>query len=151
MDINRFTEKAQEALRTAQRRAERSSHQQVDVEHLALALLEQEPGLAVSILRKAEINLNSLKRRLEQEIARLPRVTGPAGEAEQVYVTGRLNRLLNQAEDEAKQLKDDYISVEHVLLALTEDGGATGRLFKEFGINRQRLLTALQEVRGHQR
>ena len=70
---------------------------------------------------------------------------------DQIYITGRLNRLLTQAEDEAKQLKDEYISVEHLLLAMTEDGGATGRLFKELGITRERLMQALQEVRGSQR
>jgi ATP-dependent Clp protease ATP-binding subunit ClpB len=151
MDINRFTEKAQEALLAAQRRATRQGHQQVDVEHLCLALLEQEQGLAGSILRKAEVNVDGLKRRLDQELERLPRVSGPSGEAGQVYVTGRLNRLLAQAEDEAKRLTDEYLSVEHLLLALTDDGGATGRLLKEFGVTRQRLMAALQEVRGHQR
>jgi ATP-dependent Clp protease ATP-binding subunit ClpB len=89
MDGNRFTEKVQEALGAAQRLATRSGQQQFDVEHLLLTLLEQEPGLAVSILRKANVDTGALKRRLEQEIARLPRVSGPAGEPEQVYVSPR--------------------------------------------------------------
>ncbi len=151
MDINRFTEKSQEALQAAQRRAARAGHQQIDVEHLLVSLLEQEPGLAVAILRKAEVDVNGLQRRLEQELARLPRVTGSGGEADNVYVAGRLNRVLAQAEEEAKRLKDDYVSIEHLLLAMTDDTGATGRLFKELGITRQRLMSAMQEVRGHQR
>ena len=151
MDMNRFTEKAQEALSAAQSKAIRSSHQQVDVEHLLAALLEQERGLAASILTRASVPIETLKRRVEQDLDRLPKVSGASGAADQIYVTGRLNRLLTQAEDEAKRLKDQYISVEHLLLAMTEDGGATGRLFKELGISRERLMQALQEIRGSQR
>jgi ATP-dependent Clp protease ATP-binding subunit ClpB len=151
MDINRFTEKAQEALSGAQSKAIRSSHQQVDVEHLLIALLEQERGLAASILTRAGVSVDAIKRRIGQELDRLPKVSSPSGGADQIYITGRLNRLLTQAEDEAKRLKDEYISVEHLLLAMTEDGGATGRLFKELGITRDRLMQALQEIRGSQR
>jgi ATP-dependent Clp protease ATP-binding subunit ClpB len=151
MEINRFTEKAQEALSAAQSKAVRYSHQQVDVEHLLLALLEQERGLAASILTKAGMSLDTLKRRVEQELDRLPKVSSSTGALDQIYITGRLSRLLTQAEDEAKRLKDEYISVEHLLLAMTQDGGATGRLFKEVGLTRDRLMQALQEVRGHQR
>jgi ATP-dependent Clp protease ATP-binding subunit ClpB len=151
MDMNRFTEKAQEALAAAQRQAVRLSHQQVDVEHLLLALLEQEQGLAAPIFQKAGVSGDRLKRRVEQELERLPRVSGTSGGPEQVYVTGRLNRLLTQAEDEAKRLKDEYVSVEHLLLAMTDDGGATGRLLKELGITRDKLMAGLREVRGHQR
>ncbi len=151
MDMNRFTEKTQEALAAAQRQAVRLSHQQVDVEHLLLALLEQEQGLAAPIFQKAGASGDRLKRRVEQELERLPRVSGTSGGPEQVYVTGRLNRLLTQAEDEAKRLKDEYVSVEHLLLAMTDDGGATGRLLKELGITRDKLMAGLREVRGHQR
>ena len=151
MDINRFTEKVQEALRAAQSKAVRYGHQQVDVEHFVAALLEQEGGLAAAILAKAGIPVENLKRRMDQELDRLPKVSGPAGAPEQIYVTGRLNRMLTRAEDEAARLKDEFISVEHVLLAASEDGGAAGRLFKEFGITRERLMQALREVRGSQR
>jgi ATP-dependent Clp protease ATP-binding subunit ClpB len=151
MDLNRFTEKAQEALSAAQRMAARFSHQQVDVEHVLLALLDQEQGLASSILSKSGISVDALKIKLQRELERLPKVSGPSGAADQIYVSSRLNRLLSQAEDEAKRLKDDYISIEHLLLALTDDTGTTGRLLKEFGVSRDRLMRALQEVRGHQR
>jgi ATP-dependent Clp protease ATP-binding subunit ClpB len=151
MDINRFTESVQQSLSAAQSKAARYGNQQVDVEHLLASLLEQERGLAISILNKAEINADALKQRVEQELQRLPKVSGPAGAPDQIYVTGRLNRLLAQAEDEAKKLKDDYVSVEHLLLAMTDDMGQTGRIFHEVGVTRERLMRALQEVRGSQR
>ncbi len=151
MDINRFTEKVQQALQAAQTKAVRYSHQQIDVEHLLAALIEQEGGLAPAILNKADVPGDRVAKRLEQELDRMPKVSGPSGSPDQLYVTGRLNRVLAQAEDEAKRLKDDYISVEHLLLAITDDGGISGRLFKEFGLTRDRLMRALQEVRGNQR
>jgi ATP-dependent Clp protease ATP-binding subunit ClpB len=151
MDINRFTESVQQSLAAAQSKAARYGNQQVDVEHLLASLLEQERGLAISILNKAEINADALKQRVEQELQRLPKVSGLAGAPDQIYVTGRLNRLSREAEDEAKKLKDDYVSVEHLLLAMTDDMGQTGRIFHEFGVTRERLMRALQEVRGSQR
>jgi ATP-dependent Clp protease ATP-binding subunit ClpB len=151
MDINRFTEKAQEAVRSAQSKAVRYGQQQIDVEHLMAALLEQEGGLAPSILAKAGVNVQSLGRRIEAELDRLPKVSGPSGGPDQVYVSSRLNRLLTAAEDEAKKLKDEYVSVEHLLLAALDADGAMGKLFKDFGLTRERLMQALREVRGNQR
>jgi ATP-dependent Clp protease ATP-binding subunit ClpB len=151
MDINRFTEKLQEAIRSAQGKATRYGHQQIDVEHLLSALLEQEGGLASSILAKAGIQVEPLARRIEAELDRLPKVSGPSSGPDQVYVASRLNRLLTQSEDEASKLKDEYISVEHVLLAAIDDQGAAGRLLKEFGLTHDRLMQALREVRGSQR
>jgi ATP-dependent Clp protease ATP-binding subunit ClpB len=151
MDFNRFTEKLQEAVRTAQSLAVQHGNQQVDVEHLLLTLLDQEGGLAPSILNKADIRVDALRDRLQKEIDRLPKVSGSATSPDQVYVTARITKLVTQAEDEAKRLKDEYTSVEHVLLAATEDAGAAGKLFREFGITRERLMRALQEVRGSQR
>jgi ATP-dependent Clp protease ATP-binding subunit ClpB len=149
MDINRFTQKAQEALAAAQQRAGRSGNPQVDVEHLLAALLEDKQGLGAAILRKAEANVDGLERRVEQDVSRLPRASGTGGDG--AHISSRLMRLLNQAEDEAKRFTDDFVSVEHLLLAMTDDSGTTGRLFKEFGITRDRIMAALQEVRGHQR
>jgi ATP-dependent Clp protease ATP-binding subunit ClpB len=151
MDINKLTEKVQEALSAAQTEAVRYGHQQVDVEHLLLALLKQERGLAGSILAKAGVDADRLRKSLEQELDRAPRVSGPGGDAAQVYVTTRLNRLLAQSEDEAKKLGDEYVSVEHVLLAMTDDAGTAGRLLKQFGVTRERLMQALRDVRGSQR
>ncbi|MGH9632895.1 MAG: Clp protease N-terminal domain-containing protein, partial [Bryobacteraceae bacterium] len=87
MDFNRFTEKTQQALQGAQSKATRYSHQQVDVEHLLTALLEQEGGLALSLLLKAEVQAEGLHRRLEQELSRMPKVTTAAGAPDQIYVT----------------------------------------------------------------
>src|SRR5450755_1909898 len=100
MDINRFTEKLQEAIRAAQSKTTRYGHQQLDVEHLLSSLLEQEGGLAGSILSRAGVNIETLRSRLEQELDRLPKVSGASGGPDQIYVTSRLNRMLTQAEDE---------------------------------------------------
>jgi len=151
MDINRFTEKLQESIRAAQTKAGRYSHQQLDVEHLLLSLLEQEGGLAVSVLTRAGVDVDAVKSSLEQELDRLPKVSVPAGPTDQIYVTTRLNRLLGGAEDEAKKLKDEYISIEHVLLTALDDSGAAGRILKRSGLTHDRLMQALREVRGSQR
>jgi ATP-dependent Clp protease ATP-binding subunit ClpB len=143
MDFNRFTEKLQEAVRAAQGKAVRHGHQQVDVEHLLAALLEQEGGLSASILTRAGVNVDALKRRLESDLDRLPKVSGPSAGVDQIYVTPRLSKLLTEAEDEAKKLKDDYVSVEHVLLAAVD--------LKDLNVTRERLMQALREVRGSQR
>jgi ATP-dependent Clp protease ATP-binding subunit ClpB len=151
MDINRFTEKAQAAVRAAQTLATRYSNQQIEVEHLLLALLEQEGGLVPSILSKAAVNTDALRQAVEAEIGKFPKVSGPSGPVDQVYITARLNKVFVAAEDEAKKLKDDYISVEHLLLAIIDEGGAAARTLNTLGANRRRLEAVLKEVRGNQR
>jgi ATP-dependent Clp protease ATP-binding subunit ClpB len=151
MDFNRFTEKLQEAVRAAQSLATSHGNQQVDSEHLMLALLEQQGGLAPSILNKADVKVDSLRSRFQQEVDRLPKVSGASGGPDQVYVTTRLTKLLTQAEEEAKRLKDEFTSIEHVLLAATDDSGPTSKILRELGVTRERLMRALQDVRGSQR
>jgi ATP-dependent Clp protease ATP-binding subunit ClpB len=151
MDINRFTQKAQEAISAAQTKAASYGHQQLDVEHLLASLLEQESGLASSILGKLSIHMDGPKRRIEHELERMPKVSQPAGAVNQIYITSRLNGLLAHADEEARKLKDEYISIEHILLAMTDDSGTAGRIFKEFGITREQLARALKEIRGNQR
>jgi ATP-dependent Clp protease ATP-binding subunit ClpB len=146
MDFNRFTEKLQEGVRAAQNLAGQRGQQQLDVEHLLVALLEQDGGLAQSILAKTGVNLEDLHRRLTEQLDKLPRVSGGATGIDQIYVTPRLQSLLTKAESEAKRLKDEYVSVEHVLLAATDE-----RAFKDLGVTRDRLMRTLQEVRGTQR
>src|SRR5882757_8330294 len=126
MDFSKLTEKLQEGFRAAQAKATRYGNQQIDVEHLFLALLEQEGGLAPSLLNKADLNVSTLATRLEAEIAKLPKVGGAGASPDQVYVTNRLQKVLTQAEDEAKRLKDEFVSIEHFLLALTDDNGPSG-------------------------
>ena len=151
MNISRFTEKSQEALREAQSLATRRNHQGVDVEHLLLATLQQADGLAPAVLESGGANVAVLKQRLAQELERLPQVSGPAGTPEQLYVTPRLNRVLTRAEDEAATLKDEYVSIEHLLLAIVEDRTGAGKLLREQGITRDALMGALQKIRGGQR
>ncbi|MCL6590349.1 MAG: ATP-dependent chaperone ClpB [Firmicutes bacterium] len=153
MDFNRMTLKVQEAIGDAQTLAIRLGNQQVDVEHLFLSLLKQDGGLAPAFLNKANVNVTGLISKLNYELERLPKVSfsGVSPAPDQVYITGRLNRVLAQAETEAKRLKDEYLSVEHLLLAMADDGGITGRILKEAGLSRERLARAIQEVRGNQR
>ncbi|HWO01725.1 MAG TPA: ATP-dependent chaperone ClpB [Blastocatellia bacterium] len=151
MDINRFTEKAQEAVRGAQTIATRYGNQQIEVEHLLAALLDQQGGLVPSVLTRAGVNVEPLKQAVENEINRMPKVSGPSGPVDQVYITARLNKAFLAAEDEAKKLKDDYVSVEHLLLAIIEEGGSAARILKTAGATRDRIEKALIEVRGNQR
>ncbi len=153
MDINKMTQKSQEALQAAQTLALRLGHVEVDGEHLLAALLEQEGGLVPRLLQRMEVPVENFAASLRHELEKRPSVSGPGTEAGKIYVTQRFNKLLIRAEEEAKRLKDDYVSVEHLLLALVEEGGATaaGKLFRQFKITRDRLLQALTAVRGHQR
>jgi ATP-dependent Clp protease ATP-binding subunit ClpB len=153
MDPNRLTEKSQEALAEAQSLAVRHGHQEVDGEHLLLTLLEQTDGLLPRLIAKMDGALEPLRAALEAEVRGRARVAGGATEAGKMYVTHRLQSLLVAAEDEAKRLKDDYVSVEHLVLALIDEGDKTaaGRLLREFQITRDRFLEALRAVRGHQR
>jgi ATP-dependent Clp protease ATP-binding subunit ClpB len=153
MDLNRLTQKSQEALQQAQNRAAEYGHSQVDAEHLLLALLEQEGGLAPRLFEKMHAPADSLRARLDEELQKLPRVSGPGAEPGKIYLTQRLSKLLTQAEEQARRLQDEYVSVEHLLLALLEEGTGTlsGRLLAEFNVSPDRFLQSLEEVRGGQR
>lgn len=153
MDLNRFTIKSQEALQEAQTKAIRFGHQEVDGEHLLMALLQQTDGLVPKLLQRMEIPPESVRERLEQELDKKPRVTGPGLEPGKVYITQRMNKLLVKAQEEAEKLKDEYVSVEHLFLAFIEEGSSTpaGRILQEFNITRDLLLKTLTSVRGHQR
>src|SRR5262245_54336111 len=150
MDINRMTQKSQEALQSAQTKALRYGHQEADGEHLLLALLEQPEGLVPRLLTRMEAPAEPLKAEVERELSRRPRVSGPGVEAGKIYLTQRLQQILLKAEDEAKRLKDEYVSVEHLLLAMLDDG-ALGRLLAGFRVTRDAFLAALTAVRGNQR
>ncbi len=152
MDLNRLTEKLQEALHGAQALATRRNHQGVDVEHVLAALVEQQEGLAVALLAAAGIAPSAVREGIEQELHKIPQVSGPGMSTQQVHITQRLAQLLTQAEDEAKGLKDEYVSVEHLLLAMLADTkGGAGRLLQALGVSRDKLMESLQKVRGHQR
>jgi ATP-dependent Clp protease ATP-binding subunit ClpB len=152
MDLNRLTEKAQDTIRQAQSLAQRHGHPQIEVEHLAIALLAQDGGVAARVLEKAGATPTSVIQRLEQDLGRLPRVSGPSPGAGQVYVSSRLNDVLNAAEAEARRMKDEYVSVEHLLLALADlKDGAVAEAFRAAGLTRDKLLEATAAVRGGQR
>ena len=153
MDMNRLTQKSQEALHDAQTKALRFGHTEVDGEHLLLALLDQAEGLVAPLLARAGADPARLREELEAELGRRPRVSGPGMTPGQVRVTQRLSRLLDTADGEARRLKDEYVSVEHLVIALVEEGSqsASGRLLRDQGLTRDSFLAALTEVRGHQR
>ncbi len=153
MDLNRLTQKSQEALAEAQKVALKRGHIEVDGEHLLLALLDQPDGLIPRLLEKLDVSVEDFRAKVLRALDKRPQVSGPGVEGGKIYVTQRLNRLLIQAEEEAKRLKDEYVSVEHLALALIREGDATdaGRVFQEYGITPERFLEALVGVRGHQR
>ncbi|HYS15658.1 MAG TPA: ATP-dependent chaperone ClpB [Candidatus Binatia bacterium] len=152
MDLNRLTEKAQDVIRGAQALAQRRGHAQIDVEHLAVALLSQDGGVAPRIVEKAGGNPASLVQRIEQALDRLPRVSGPGAPAGQVYIAPRVNEIMTGAETEAQRMKDEYVSVEHLLLALADlKDGAVAEALRAAGLTREKLLEAAAAVRGGQR
>ncbi|WP_086709504.1 ATP-dependent chaperone ClpB [Streptomyces antimycoticus] len=153
MDMNRLTQKSQEALQNAQTTAMRFGHTEVDGEHLLLALLDQPEGLIPRLIGQVGADPEAVRTLLEAELARKPRVTGPGAAPGQVFITQRLAHLLDAAEREAGRLKDEYVSVEHLVLALAEEGSATaaGRVLGEHGVTKEAFLHALTQVRGSQR
>ena len=153
MDMNRLTHKSQEALHDAQAKALRFGHVEVDGEHLLLALLDQPDGLVPRLLTAAGADPDRVRASVEAELGRRPRVSGPGAAPGQVFLTQRLSRLLDTAEREASRLKDDYVSVEHLMLALVEEGAASaaGRALRDQGLNRERFLAGLTGIRGNQR
>ena len=152
MDMNRLTQKSQEALFQAQNIAIKKGHQEIDNEHLLLALLEQEQGLVPRVLDKMGVNTQSLIDRVEQEISKRPRVSGGGYEQGKMYVTPRLSHLVIDAEEEAKRLKDDYVSVEHLFSRLiAETTTPAGKLLATFNVTQDRFLNALLSIRGNQR
>ncbi|GHT00863.1 chaperone protein ClpB [Synergistales bacterium] len=153
MDFNKLTRKSQEAISEAQNIAVSYKNQEVDVEHLLSALLRDGGGLVPRLLQKMEIDPNTLLQLVTDEISRKPKVTGPGFEAGKVYVTQRLSALLVKAEERAKGLRDEYVSVEHLFLTMLDEGTGTnlGKILNRLGITSERFLKALTEVRGSQR
>ena len=147
MDMNRMTIKLQEALQTASSHAMRRNHQGMDVEHLLLAFLEQDGGIAPALFEQSGVSLPAVRQAAEQALAKLPQVQGAGAGPGQLHIAPRLNQVLTKAEEEQHALKDDYLSVEHVLLAMVQDGG----VFRKLGLSKDKFLAALQQVRGNQR
>ncbi len=147
MDFERLTTTLQQSLSAAQKLAAANGQQQVDVEHFLASLLSQGGRRTTDLLQGAGVDAQELKRRADKEVERLPKVSGPAVEPDKVYLSGRMSRVLSRAEDEAKKVNDQFIAPEHVLLALGEDDGATGRLLRQVGWTRDKVLNAMKDVR----
>ncbi|MBP7147090.1 MAG: ATP-dependent chaperone ClpB [Acidobacteria bacterium] len=151
MNFEKFTEKAQDALGAAEREALRRNHQQLEDLHLLAALLQQEGGLTAPLLRRAGLDPRALAARLDQALARIPAVTGSGAGSVGLGLGPRLQRVLIAAEDEARGLKDEFVSVEHLLLAMERTQAEAWSLMVEGGLTRDALMAALREVRGNQR
>jgi ATP-dependent Clp protease ATP-binding subunit ClpB len=153
MDPNRLTVKTQEALHDAQTKALRFGHTEVDTAHLLLALLEQPEGLVPRLLAMADVDTGALRAAVERALERRPRVSGPGAGAGKLGVNRALGQLLDAAEREAQRLKDEYVSVEHLLLAMLAAGPDTdaGHLLREHGADRDRVLEVMTQIRGAQR
>jgi len=148
MRLEKLTTKSQEALQQAQSLAEKRSHQAMDVEHLLFALLGQKEGVALALLQKLGVPVSTLVDSLQKYLDRLPQVTGATA---QTFITPRLKKVIESAESEAQSLKDEYVSTEHLLLAIVQDGGEAGKLLKDLGATRDKILGALVSIRGAQR
>ena len=148
MRLDRLTAKMQEGLQESQTLASNLQNQEITPEHLLLALLRQSDGLARPLLEKLNVRPQQIEQSLEQELSKRPKVSGGAIDQ---YLSAELRAVLNDAEKEMTGLKDEYVSVEHVLLALTDSKTASGRILREAGVTRDRLMQALVAVRGSQR
>jgi ATP-dependent Clp protease ATP-binding subunit ClpB len=150
MRLDKFTVKSQEAVAAAQDEAGRRGHQQVDVEHLLMALLKQPEGVVTPLLKKLGSDVRAVEGELIAELERMPKVGGP-GAIGQVYVTPRLQKAFERAMREMEGLKDEYVSTEHLFLAVVEADGAAGRILKKAGVTRDSVLSVLKDIRGTQR
>ncbi len=149
--FEKFTEKARELVQSAQDILARYQHTQLDTEHLLLAMLEQNEGLAVQVLQKLNVDTRALSHATEEALARAPKVQY-ADSGAQVYITPRIKRVFDLAKEEAQRLQDSYIGVEHLLLGLVNEGdGGAARLLKRQNVDEEKLYKALQAVRGNSR
>ncbi|MBO9335245.1 MAG: AAA family ATPase [Roseiflexus sp.] len=152
MRLERFTEKAQEAFQDAQEIMHDQHHTQLDVEHIFLAMLRQRDGLTARAIARLGVDAEMVARRVEHELEKSPKVYGQYGYGNQVYITPRTQRLVKRAEEEANRLNDQYVGIEHLLIAISgEREGASSRILNSFGIDQERIYQALMDIRGHQR
>nr|WP_317402122.1 ATP-dependent chaperone ClpB [uncultured Gemmiger sp.] len=152
MNINQCTQKTVQAIQAAQRLAVEYQNQAIEQEHLLAALCQQEDGLIPQLLTKMGVEPGNFLAAATEKVAALPHVTGSGRDPEKVYISNDLDRAFNAAEDQAKQMKDEYISVEHVFLGMLQrPGRAASELFRQFGITQEKFMTQLSTVRGNQR
>ena len=145
--FDKFTLKSQEAVQAAQDIAAKRHHQNIEAEHLLLALLEQTDGVVLPLLKKLGADPGRLKDDLEEALGKLPKVEGLV----QTYLSPRLGKLFERAEQEADRLKDEYTSTEHLLIAAADGDGAGREILARHGVTKDKIFTALVDVRGSQR
>jgi len=151
MRLDKLTVKAQEALQEAKNLADKYNQQQIDVEHLLLALVEQPEGIVIPILQKIGVDIDQLKARLDEFLRSLPQVYGGSG-IDQLYISPRLNKVLEAAWNEAQAMKDEYMSTEHMLLAIADEAEPSSpQILKGVGATKERIYEALTSIRGGQR
>ncbi len=153
MDMNKLTEHAQGVIASAQSCAIEHSHPQIEPEHLLYALIHQEDGLTGRILRKVDAPVEQFRKDVDRILTEIPSVSGPGAEAGKIYISHQTQRILVKAEDEARRMGDEYVSVEHILLSLvdTDPNSRIGKMIKNCGIDREKVLKALTSIRGNQR
>ncbi|HUP28133.1 MAG TPA: Clp protease N-terminal domain-containing protein, partial [Chloroflexia bacterium] len=149
MNLQKYTEKAQEAVLSARQMAEEMSHNQIEPAHLLLALVEQSEGIVPQVLTRLNVDPRQLGQKLRSELEKTPKVYGGA----QVYLSGALNDVTRRAEAAAANMRDEYVSTEHLLLAMADeaDKSTAGRLLRESGVERDAVLAVLTQIRGNQR
>lgn len=152
MNAQKFTQKSLEAIQEAQNLAIENNNMQIEEEHLVAALLQQRDGLIPQLLKKMHVDCDAVQRAVAEKISRIPGVTGPGREAGKIYVSADVDAVLTAAEKEADRMKDEYVSVEHIMLAiLNRPNNAMKDVFQRFGIEKNAFLTALSSVRGNTR
>ena len=152
MDPNEFTQKSLEAIRDAQTRAAEHQNQQIEQVHLLLAMIQQEGGLLPQLLKKMDISVESLTAAAKAAVEKLPAVSGSGREADQFYISRGVDRLLAEAQKTKTSMRDDYVSVEHLFLAMLETADDTVKpLFNDYRITKEKTLQTLQAVRGSAR
>jgi ATP-dependent Clp protease ATP-binding subunit ClpB len=148
MQIDKFTIKVQEILSQAQRIASENGHQSIDDIHLMSAMLQQKDGIIIPMLKKLEVNIDDFSSKIDDALARQPKVSGQTA---QIYISPELNDILNGAFNEAEQLKDEYVSTEHILISIAQSNGRVGQLLKQYGVTKDKIYQILVSIRGSQR
>ena len=152
MRFDRFTERAQEAAQRAAEIIQRYGHNQIDTEHILLALIEQPGGVIPQILENLSVNAQALTERLDQTLRMTPKANIFGGGAGQIFITPRVKRIIDLANEEANRLKDEYISTEHIFLAImSERNTSAARILEGAGLTRERVLDSIMQLRGGQR
>ncbi|MGN0801656.1 MAG: ATP-dependent chaperone ClpB [Candidatus Faecivicinus sp.] len=152
MNAEKYTQKSLEAVREAQELVIRNQNMQIDQQHLLYALLNQEGGLIAQLMKKMRVDVSRMLSACDREIQRIPKVSGPGREADKVYISQAVDAALIEAESQAQAMKDEFVSVEHIMLALIEKpNGPVKAILTEFGVNRENFLAQLQKVRGNTR